>query len=166
MEKRDLYNFNKELIGKTIYKNEEVPEGCYILVVLSFIQNSNRKFLIQKTSEEKGLEWAFTGGHPKAGESSLMGIYTEIEEELGIKVKSVTWFKEVKGKNRICDLYYINEDINLDDIVMQEEEVSDVCYATIEEINNLYNSGLFKEGHYMLFKDCLEYLDKVCYESR
>ncbi|MDD2391369.1 MAG: NUDIX hydrolase [Bacilli bacterium] len=159
MEKRDLYNFNKELIGKTIYKKEDVPEGCYILVVLSFIQNSRKEFLIQKTSISKGLEWAFTGGHPKEGESSLMGIYTEIEEELGIKVKNAIWFKEVKGKDRICDLYYVNEDISLDDIVMQEEEVSDVCYATIEEIHDLYNSGLFKKGHYMLFKDCLEYLN-------
>ena len=29
MEKRDLYNENKELTGKTIYKNDEIPEGYF-----------------------------------------------------------------------------------------------------------------------------------------
>ena len=40
MEKRDLYNENKELTGKTIYKNEEIPEGYFILMVVAFIENN------------------------------------------------------------------------------------------------------------------------------
>ena len=39
MEKRDLYDKNRNLIGKTIYKGESVPEGSYIIVVLMDIQN-------------------------------------------------------------------------------------------------------------------------------
>lgn len=30
MEKRDLYDVNKKLTGKTIFKDEEVPENYYI----------------------------------------------------------------------------------------------------------------------------------------
>ena len=48
MEKRDLYDKNRNLIGKTIYKGESVPEGSYIIVVLIYIQNSKGEFLIQK----------------------------------------------------------------------------------------------------------------------
>ena len=160
MEKRDLYDQNKKLTGLTIFKDEEIKEGYYILMVVAFIQNSEGKFLIQKRSESKGGEWAFTGGHPKAGESSLEGIKTEVKEELGIEIDNPILFKEASGKNTFCDLYYIKQDVDLNEIVVQEEEVSEVKFALIEEIDNLFDNGLFKKGHYMMFKDCLEYLDK------
>ena len=53
MEKRDLYDKDKNLTGKTILKNFPIPKGYYILVVLIFIQNSEGKFLIQKRSKLK-----------------------------------------------------------------------------------------------------------------
>lgn len=65
IEKRDLYDENRNLIGETIFKGEEIPEGKYIVVVLVFIQNSEGKFLIQKRSERKNGKYATTGGHPK-----------------------------------------------------------------------------------------------------
>ena len=46
MEKRDLYDINKNLTGETIYKGEQIPKDRYILVVLIFIQNSKGEFLI------------------------------------------------------------------------------------------------------------------------
>ncbi len=158
MEKRDLYDENKNLIGKTIYKDEEIPNGKFILVVVAVIQNSDGKFLIQKRSEAKGGQWALTGGHPKSGETSLQGLLTEVKEELGINVKDPVLFKEAQGENVFCDLYYVKQDFDVKDIVMQEEEVSGVMFATIEEIDSLFNKGTFKKGHYMMFQDCLEYL--------
>lgn len=160
MEKRDLYNQNKELTGLTIFKDEGIKEGYYILMVVAFIQNNEGKFLIQKRSESKGGEWAFTGGHPKAGETSLEGIKTEVKEELGIEIDNPILFKEARGKNTFCDLYYIKQDIDLNKVIIQEEEVSSVKFATKEEIDDLFKNGLFKKGHYMMFKDCLEYLNK------
>ena len=47
MEKRDLYDINRNLTGETIYKGDSIPDGKFILVVLSFIQNSKGEFLIQ-----------------------------------------------------------------------------------------------------------------------
>ncbi len=47
MEKRDLYDKDRNLADKTIFKNFPIPKGHYILVVLIFIQNSEGKFLIQ-----------------------------------------------------------------------------------------------------------------------
>ena len=153
MEKRDLYNDKKKLLNKTIFKDDIIPNGCFILMVVAFIQNDDDKFLIQKRSESKGGEWAFTGGHPKAGESSLEGIKTEIKEELGLVVNNPILFKEAKGKNTFCDLYYIKQDFSLDEVIIQEEEVEKVMFATIEEIDKLFNNGDFKKGHYMMFKD-------------
>ena len=48
LEKRDLYDINRKLTGKTIFKGEAIPDGKYITVVLVFIQNTEGKFLIQK----------------------------------------------------------------------------------------------------------------------
>lgn len=43
---------------------------------------------------------------------------------------------------------------------MQESEVADVKYFTIDEIERLYQKGEFKKSHYYMFKDCLKNLDK------
>ena len=58
MELRDLYNENKELTGKTIYKGQDVPKGRYYITVVVFIQNSKNEFLIQKRVKKKDGKWA------------------------------------------------------------------------------------------------------------
>ena len=160
MEKRDLYDINKNLIGKSIYKDDEIPNNTYILVVVIFIQNDNNEFLIQQRSMDKGGKWASTGGHPKSGENSLQGILTEVKEELGIEIESPTLFKTANGKDTICDLYYIKKNIAIDNIKFQKEEVSNVKWASIDEINTLMNNNEFNKGHYMMFRDCLEFLNQ------
>lgn len=159
MEKRDLYDINRNLIGKTIEKNETIPANTYIMVVVIFIQNYNNAFLIQKRSIKKGGKWATTGGHPKAGENSLQGILTEVQEELGIKIENPTLFKQANAKDVICDLYYIKKNIEINEITIQKEEVADVMWASIDEIDKLMSEGNFKKGHYMMFQDCLEFIN-------
>ena len=105
-------------------------------------------------------KWATTGGHPKSGESSLQGILTEVKEELGIKIGNPILFKQANGKNTVCDLYYIKDNIDISNITIQNEEVDDVKWATVDEINNLMNNDEFNKGHYMMFKDCLEFLNR------
>ena len=48
----------------------------------------------------------------------------------------------------------------MNEIILQEEEVSNVKFVTKEEIDELYNLGLFKKGHYRVFKDYLNYINK------
>ena len=158
MEKRDLYDENKKLTGLSIYKDEEIPKNNYILIVVLISQNEENKFLIQKRSKIKDGLWAFTGGHPKSGESSLEGIYDEVKEELGIIINKPILFKEAKGSNTFCDLYYLKQNIDLNQIKLEDGEVEEVKYASTEEIEELYKQNQFKKGHYKMFKDCLEYL--------
>lgn len=162
VERRDLYDKDRNLTGKTIAKGEEIPKGYYITIVVCFMENNNGKFLMQKRSVQKDGLWGTTGGHPKSGEDSLTGIHTEILEELGLdidpnKLKLVT---TVQDNKLICDIYYLKKDINLDDIIMQESEVADVKYFTLDEIEELYRKGDFKKSHYYMFKDCLKNLNK------
>ena len=67
-------------------------------------------------------------------------------------------FKEAKGPNTFCDLYYLKQNIDLNQIKLEDGEVEEVKYASTEEIEELYKQNQFKKGHYKMFKDCLEYL--------
>ena len=162
MEKRDLYDENKQKTGEVIEKGKEVPKGRYYITVVVWMQNSKGQFLIQRTVPEKYHMWSTTGGHPKAGESSIEGIITEIKEELGLSVsaKELELFKTVKTEDDFVDIYYLKIDVDLDEIVIQEEEVEEVKWASVEEINNLIDEGLFLPPHIDFYKSCLEYLEQ------
>ena len=162
MEKRDLYDENKKLTGEIIFKGEKVPKGKYYITVIIFIQNTKEEFLIQKRTLKKDGKWATTGGHPVAGESSKQGIITEVKEELGIKIneKNIELFKTVKTEDDFVDLYYLKEDIDIKKIKMQEQEVSDVKWASIEEINMMIEKNKFNESHAKFFEQCIKYLEK------
>ena len=161
MELRDLYDENKELTGETIYKGQDVPKGRYYITVIVFIQNSKNEFLIQKRVKKKDGKWATTGGHPVSGETSKQGIVTEIKEELGVNVleKNIKLFKTIKTEDDFVDIYYLKEDIDIKKIKIQKEEVEDVKWASIDEIERMINEKKFSESHTMFFKDCLNYLD-------
>ena len=161
MELRDLYDENKELTGETIYKGQDVPKGRYYITVVIFIQNNKNEFLLQKRVKNKDGKWATTGGHPVSGETSKQGIITEIKEELGINVveENVELFKTIKTEDDFVDIYYLKEDIDINEIKIQKEEVEDVKWATIEEIQKMIQQKIFSESHKVFFADCLKYLN-------
>jgi 8-oxo-dGTP pyrophosphatase MutT (NUDIX family) len=162
MEIRDLYDLNKNLTGKTFVKGEQVPKGYYYLIVSIILENSNGEFLIQKRVSRKGGKWALTAGHPKSGENSLEGLCSEVSEELGIDISNdkpkliETWI----NNDQIFDIYYLKKDIDLEDIVIQEEEVDGVRYATMEEIMEMHAKEKFHENHFILFSKCMENLGR------
>ena len=164
MEKRDLYDANRNFTGETILKGEEIPEGKYIVVVLVFIQNSEGKFLIQKRSERKNGKFATTGGHPKSGESSIQGIITEVEEEIGLKLNSDDLKLYFSGKSEeervFWDDYYIKIDIqDIKQLKLQEEEVSSIEWLSENEIVNLMKQDKFFKNHYEEFEILLRWLN-------
>lgn len=164
MEYRDLYDENRVLTGKTIKKGDAVPAGYYYNTVAVYIQNNKGEFLIQKRSPIKGGKWATTGGHPKSGEDSITGLCTEVNEEIGIDIDTskLKLIKTIRTEDDFFDLYYINMEIDLKDIVMQTEEVSDVKWATIEEIEYMIENNTYKSSHGLMFKDCMKYLKENC----
>lgn len=151
MEKRDLYDANRVLTGKTIYKGEKIPPNNYIVVVLAFIQNSKGQFLIQKRSKIKDGKYASTGGHPKSGETSIQGIITEIREELGLTILpnelELIFSGREDSKHVFFDIYYIKKDFDISELVLQTEEVESVEWLYLKEIIQLINNGLFLENH-------------------
>lgn len=161
MEKRDLYDENKQKTGEVIEKGQPIPNGRYYITVVVWMQNSEGKFLIQRTVPEKYHMWATTGGHPKSGENSLEGIVTEIKEELGLNVNpdELKLFKTIKTEDDFVDLYYLKHDFNIEEITVQKEEVEDVKWASIEEIEFLINEKLFLPPHIEFYRECLDYIN-------
>ena len=151
MEKRDLYNKNRELTGETIYKGENIPEGKYIVVILVMIQNSKGEFLIQKRSKQKGGKFAATGGHVKSGQTSIEGMMDEIQEEIGLAVESkeleLLYTAREDEQDVFFDLYYMKKDFEISDLILQEEEVESVSWKTIEEIDELIKKDMFLINH-------------------
>lgn len=162
MEKRDLYDESRNKLGIVINKDDEIPDGCYILVVIIIMQNSKGEFLIQKRSKLKGEKWAFTGGHPKSGETSLEGIISEVREELGIDISSekIKLMKSNVFKNVIGDIYYVNMEFDLEKVILQEEEASDVMLASYDEILDMIKKNEFFKSHGKLFMDIIN--DNYC----
>lgn len=161
MELRDLYNSKRILTGEVIEKGKEVPQGSYYITVVVFIENEQGEFLLQKRVMKKDGKWATTGGHPKSGESSLQGIVTEIEEELGVNVKEneLTLFKTIQTEDDFVDLYYLRKNIDLKDIKIQEEEVEKVMWTSREEITKLIDEELFSSSHEEFYNYCINFLE-------
>lgn len=149
MEYNDLYDKNKVATGETIKNGENIPYNRYILVVMAIIQNRQGDFLIQKRSDKKGGKWSITGGHPKTGESSMDGLIREIKEELGVDVsENPIFLKETLiNKQIICDSYHIISNIEIDQLVLQKEEVSEVRWASASDIETLIRMNEFYNGH-------------------
>ena len=163
MEKRDLYDINRNLTGETIYKGDSIPNGKFILVVLSFIQNSKGEFLIQKRSVQKGGKYASTGGHAKTGETSIQAMMTEINEEVGLNVNEDELDLFYSGRDDLdkvfFDLYYIKKDFSTDSLTLQKEEVESVKWMTVEEIKYNISAGNFLNSHVDEFYRILDYLN-------
>lgn len=156
MELRDLYNKNKEKTNETISSTEEIPEDRYILVELVLIQNSEGKLLIQKRSKQKGGEYALTSGHAKSGETPLQGIITEIKEELGLEVapEEVVLMHSTRNdtKRYFYDLFYLQNDYDISEMVLQKEEVEEVHWLSEEEVRALCSNNSFKASHIDAFE--------------
>ena len=149
MEKRDLYDKDRNLTGEFIYKGQPVPKGKYIIVILVMIQNSKGEFLIQKTSSKRNSIFATTGGHVAYGSTFDETVINEVKEELGIDISNDD-FVEVNTYIReyyVQKVYYLKKDINIEDITIQESEVDYVKWIDKDTINKLIENKEFREGN-------------------
>ncbi len=161
MELLDIYDNDGNVTGRKIARGDKtaiIGENEHIAVGVIFIENDKGEFLIQKTSKEKGGEFSSTGGHIDSGETPLVSIRREVEEELGINVFN----EKIEEYGFICYdmplrfLFYLKKDIDIKDVKVQKEEVDYVKYMTVEEIEELINNGEMLKSHGILFKELMK----------
>lgn len=105
-----------------------------------------------------------TGGSVIKGETVLEAIQRETLEELGIKlnVENAIKLARYKTDNIWTEEYLIKQDIDLNKIVMQEDEVSEVKFATFDEIEEIFNNDMFiKERWEYVREKIKEYINKL-----
>ncbi len=162
MEYRDLYDKNHRLTGEKIIKDDPIPKGRYIEVVMVFIRSKSGHFLIQKRSKAKNGLYATTGGHAKSGETSLQAIQSEVKEELGLDVPLEEFQLFHSGRSDEDQVfysdYYLEKNVNLTKLKLQKSEVSFVCWFQPWEIRNLFHRCKFMDNHYEEFIRLREWL--------
>lgn len=163
MEIKDLYDNEKIKTGNTVLKGEEIPVGQYYITVVVCIQNQQGEFLLQRRVDNKDGKWAFTGGEPKSGQSSLEGIITEIKEELGIEVSPnhLALVKTIQTENHFVDLYYLKTNIDTKNLVLQEDEVDSVKWISPNQIIELIETNQVSTSHQEFYYKYLEFLKTI-----
>ncbi len=165
MEMIDLYDDNKQLMGKQVSRDiYPLPEGNVLLVHLC-IFNSKGEMLIQHRSTKKrrypGWWDASAGGFAKSGETSEQAVIREAEEELGITDLEGMGFA-VCARIPMCfdDFYYIQKDYDLDKLVLQPEEVTEVRWASKEELLEMQKRKEFVDYNLPLMNDLFRCVGK------
>ena len=153
MELWDLYNKDRELIGKTHVRGEAIPEGCFHLVVHVWIRNKYGEYLISQRSADRPtfpLMWECVGGSVTAGEDSLAGALREVFEEVGVELSAdcgrmvFSRVRDVIGGKRfgdIMDVWLFDFDGDADLDAATTDEVADARWMRVEEIRTLYEEG-------------------------
>ena len=113
MEYLDIYNEKKEKLNKKVKRGDKILDNEHILVTVIFIENSEGKFLIQKTFKEKGENYATTGGHVLSGETSKEAIIRETEEELGIDIskENIIYIGDLLFGIPFGEIYYLKKEM-------------------------------------------------------
>ena len=150
MEILDVYNINSEKIGKTIERGTKLPEGEYIKVVSIYIKNGIR-FLVQKTSEQKGHFISMTGGVVSSGNDSFTQCSIECKEELGLELKKdcLEHIGQFHREDVIFEVFmYEDESVDLEEypFTLQESEVESVMWLTKNEIEDLILKNKLRES--------------------
>ena len=155
MELLDLYDKNGKLLNKTIVRGDKnLKKNEYIKLATIWIK-SNNKYLIQKTSKEKGGEYAVSGGHVQAGKTSLEQACIELQEELNLKVNphQIKFLGNIYDKNAIFDVYFIeNDELDKTKFTLQKEEVESVKWLVEDEIKKLIKNGEMRKSTGLQFE--------------
>lgn len=152
MELWDLYNSNRQLIGKDHIRGQELPKNCYHLVVHVWIKNSKGQYLISQRSANRPtfpLMWETVGGSVLKGESSLQGAIREVKEEVGIDLTEADGklvFSKIrvvidnKKFNDILDVWLFQYDGDISLSNATTDEVAQTKWLTAQEIKKLYDN--------------------------
>lgn len=147
MEMVDKFDKKRLPLNKVTERYERI-EGEYKQSMHAWIQNDKNEFLLQKRSLSKKVFpgfWSITGGGVDLGETTLNTVYRECTEELGIIPDSnnLELVLSLKNDYNFTDIYLLKQNVDLKDIVMQSEEVSDVKWANVDEIRKMIDNDDF-----------------------
>ncbi len=155
MEYWDIYDAEKKRTGRLMKRNDWcLKDGEYHLSVLGVVVRPDGRYLITKRVMTKAWApgwWEVSGGAVQAGEESYDAVLREVREETGLDVSGAeggyvfTYHRENPGEgdNYFVDVYRFVLDFTEEDLKLQTEETDGYRLATVEEIKELAEQGIF-----------------------
>ncbi len=137
----DLYDKDKNFIGKQHKRGNQLNVGEYHLATEVWVVNDNRKILITRRHPSKnfGGLWEASGGAVLSGEDSITGAKRELFEEVGIDSADDSFFLlgTFIGTDWIMDTYLFKKNISVEQLKLQKEEVIDAKWVDIIEFDEM-----------------------------
>ena len=156
----DLYDVNRQLTGETAERKSKQPADAYRLFVHVCIFDKDGRMLSQRRALTKKVRpgcWEFSaGGGVSAGETSQQAAQRETLEELGINI-DFSVHRPVASINfagGFDDFYTIEIDSEGLEFALQEDEVAEVKWVSLEDVCTLMDEGSFVP----FGKELLQYL--------
>lgn len=149
MELWDIYNKYRKKTGKTHQKGIKTKEGEYHLAVRVWIVNNKKELLIQRRQFDSrtwpGMWECAAAGSAILGDNSKETAIKETMEEIGLDISKDTLepIFTVKFKNGFDDNYLVRREVDIWDLTLEDEEVVDVKWASMDEISEMVTKEEF-----------------------
>lgn len=149
MEYLDIVDENNNLTGNVVERKEVHEKRLFHRHISCWIMNNKGEILLQRrsyTNKKNPGKWAKSGGHVNSGETVLQALKRELNEELGIVVNDNQIIELEIFKSEKEHYFSYNFLILVDDKIeykLQKEEVEEVKYFRIEELENCKNDDNF-----------------------
>ena len=144
----EVYTESLEKTGEVVERGTK-PKTGYVLAAGVIIENSSGDYLIQKTSKEKGSEFANTGGHVILGETPSSCIVREVKEEIGLDIDEneleFIGIDKHPSAPLLFSFYHLKKDVDINDLVLQKEEVDYVVWMNKDEIKEKVQKREFRK---------------------
>ena len=153
MEMWDIYDENRVKTGRTMARGQALAPGEKHLVVSVCLFNRKGEMLIQRRHPDKrdwpGVWDLSAGGSAVAGDDSRTAAERETFEELGLKLdlSGVRPVLTVNCEDRFHDYWLIEREVDVEELTLQPEEVTQARWASREEILRMVDSGEFIAFH-------------------
>ena len=145
MEFNDVYDKDRNPVGKLHRRGTPWLPGEYGVVVCVWVYDGKGHFLLTRRAKEKSFAgtWENSGGAAKAGESSREAIARELFEETGIRAnpEEFEFLDTDQDRNIFYDHYCIKRKVALKDIVLLPGETDACMWASYGKIHWMIRSG-------------------------
>lgn len=140
----DIYDKNRVYQNRTIRRGDTFKEGEYYVCCEAWLQNSAKELLVTQRNPNKkaGGLWEFVGGGVLAGETTAQAVAREVKEEIGVDLTEteLSFLYEYKRKNYFMDIYLVNKDLSVNDLVLDENETVDAKWVSTEDLQKMIDN--------------------------